>query len=304
MKWWFSVVRFVPDPFRGEFVNVGVIAGSDDTAEWDIRFEETGSKKRARAIDSDNHYGAFLAALNRMEIQFERHQEALAEGRAQIPVSLSWLQRTQKRGKGVVQLTVPAPILADHLDEAIERALISYVHSEDSQSRPMVTKQVVIVELRRAFVQHGLPVGPNLAYRRYIQSKNHRQMTDFVAMNGEVVQLCQAWSFQRPDPEALTTEIKSWAYSMKDLRQNGGYIGLKGDSPLRVPKDVEIQSVYLPPDSDEGTAAFEEALHAFYDVNSFVTDVDSADEVALRTRELLTQAGVNLSLIHRTSSGR
>ncbi len=37
MRYVYSLVRFVPDPARGEFVNVGAIAGSEDGAEWQIR---------------------------------------------------------------------------------------------------------------------------------------------------------------------------------------------------------------------------------------------------------------------------
>jgi hypothetical protein len=37
VKYVYSVVRFVPDTFRGEFVNVAVIAGYEETGEWLVR---------------------------------------------------------------------------------------------------------------------------------------------------------------------------------------------------------------------------------------------------------------------------
>ena len=51
MRYMYSVIRFVPDPIRGEFVNVGVLAGSDESSEWDLRMVE--SLKRAGDVDSD-----------------------------------------------------------------------------------------------------------------------------------------------------------------------------------------------------------------------------------------------------------
>ena len=37
MRYLYSVVRFVPDPARGEYVNVAAILGSEETGEWDVR---------------------------------------------------------------------------------------------------------------------------------------------------------------------------------------------------------------------------------------------------------------------------
>ena len=34
MRFVYSLVRFVPDPARGEFVNVGAIAGSEESSDW------------------------------------------------------------------------------------------------------------------------------------------------------------------------------------------------------------------------------------------------------------------------------
>jgi hypothetical protein len=45
----YSVVRFVPDPARGEFVNVGAIVGSEESSEWGLRQIE--NPVRARAVD-------------------------------------------------------------------------------------------------------------------------------------------------------------------------------------------------------------------------------------------------------------
>ena len=33
----YSVIQFVPNAARGEFINVGVLAGSDETGEWAVR---------------------------------------------------------------------------------------------------------------------------------------------------------------------------------------------------------------------------------------------------------------------------
>jgi hypothetical protein len=45
MRYVYSVVRYVPNPASGEFVNIGVIAGSDETGDWSLR--QAGNQRRA-----------------------------------------------------------------------------------------------------------------------------------------------------------------------------------------------------------------------------------------------------------------
>ena len=49
MRYVYSLVRFVPDPARSEFVNLGAIVGSEEYSEWESRQVE--NPKRARDID-------------------------------------------------------------------------------------------------------------------------------------------------------------------------------------------------------------------------------------------------------------
>ena len=50
MSYKFSLIRFVPDPARGEFVNIGAIAGDEESEDWDVRW--ISNYTRARALDS------------------------------------------------------------------------------------------------------------------------------------------------------------------------------------------------------------------------------------------------------------
>src|ERR671914_28990 len=49
MSFQFSLIRFVPDPARGEFVNIGAVAGSDEAREWELRL--VSNLSRAKALD-------------------------------------------------------------------------------------------------------------------------------------------------------------------------------------------------------------------------------------------------------------
>ncbi len=44
MRYEYSILRFVPDPVRGEFVNVAAIVRSDDSEEWRLRVVENSRR--------------------------------------------------------------------------------------------------------------------------------------------------------------------------------------------------------------------------------------------------------------------
>jgi hypothetical protein len=122
MRYVYSVVRFVPDPARGEFVNVGAIAGSEDSSEW--LWRQVENPVRARAVDDRKALEAVWAFLDRVGREmddYERAHESLFEP----PVELSeeWLQRLYAEHRNVVQLSPPAPMVASTADEALDRVL-------------------------------------------------------------------------------------------------------------------------------------------------------------------------------------
>ena len=113
MRYVYSVIRFVPDSARGEFINIGVIAGSDLTGEWDAR--TVGNLKRARYLDDAAILGSVVAAVERVSAFIDRASTAgeplLDE--ADAP-SQSWLARLASdhktscsfRGKRLLKRTI------------------------------------------------------------------------------------------------------------------------------------------------------------------------------------------------------
>src|SRR5680860_1531130 len=69
----FSVIRFVPDPAKGEFVNIGAIAGDDATGDWELRL--VSSPKRAKALDQLG----VLAQATAFAVGLQDHIAALEE---------------------------------------------------------------------------------------------------------------------------------------------------------------------------------------------------------------------------------
>lgn len=79
MRFVYSIVRFVPDPARGEFVSVGAIVGSEESSEWQYRQVENPA--RARALDERQTLDAVWSFLDRVGRQIDDYERRLRTSR-------------------------------------------------------------------------------------------------------------------------------------------------------------------------------------------------------------------------------
>jgi len=105
------VVRFVPEPARGEFANVGVIVVSDATGTLCCR--ASAVNHRAPAVQK------YLATVHR------------AVAASPSDVSEAWLWREHQALSNLVQLSEPIPMAAVSLEDAAGRLLESLVDDPD-----------------------------------------------------------------------------------------------------------------------------------------------------------------------------
>ena len=126
MKYIYSVVRFVPDAVRGECVNVGMIVGSDETSEWELRV--AGNSRRARALDDKRLLPAVWDFIDDLGRRLDGYSEAM-QGNEQPEESISeeWLHSIWERSQNVVQLSFPAPILAEGVDNAFQKLFPEFI---------------------------------------------------------------------------------------------------------------------------------------------------------------------------------
>src|SRR5918994_1994334 len=75
VRYLYSVIRFVPDPIRGEFVNVGILAGSDESSEWELRTVE--NLRRARSLDEKGLLGLVWSFVDDLGRKADRYAEAV-----------------------------------------------------------------------------------------------------------------------------------------------------------------------------------------------------------------------------------
>ncbi len=287
MKYVYSVIRFVPDLVRGEFVNVGILAGSEESSEWDIR--SVGNLRRARYIDDVGLLHQVWGFVEDMGREVARYTRAVETGRfdsACEQLSEEWLKRLSEESRNVVQFSTPAVIVAENVDEALDILFKQFIVEPETRQFTFKKKYEALAAIRRAYREAGLKRQEHFEERANVKGEHHKERFDFVVANGRAVQLAQTWSFQVPNQDDLAKRVKAWAWTVGDIRQHGGTAEL-GARHIDVPHNVDIEVVYVPPANGGPRETLDEALAAFEDINVQAMEADQANVVGLQASRLV-----------------
>ncbi len=294
MRFVYSVVRFVPDPARGEFVNVGAIVGSEDSSQWEFR--QVANPVRARAIDDRKALEAVWAFLDRVGREIDQHERTMETLLpATTALSEAWLERLYVEHRNIVQLSPPAPMVASTAEEALDRVFEHLVVDPAQRKYRFLKKHAALAAVRAAYRQYGLQPATHLRQPVMLQTAHHHERFDFAVTNGKVLQLTQTWSFQVPDQEALAEQVKAWGWTVRDVKQGGGSVDLPEGGSLEVARDVGVAVVFVPPARDQDAPAMRDARNVFDELGVLQAPIEAADQVGQQARALLVQAGVLLA---------
>jgi hypothetical protein len=288
MRYVYSVVRFVPDPGRGERINVGLVVGSDEAHEWEFRPIE--NLKRARQLGGSvipiATFGDWIAR------QFDAYAES-QEDPDSAPMSEpneTWLNELSSGQRGVVQLSRPATVSAAGMDSALEMLSQELLIDPETLGLTYLRRTRPLGELRDAYRYSEDPqLRAHVAEKVdiLIADTLHQRM-DFAVVNGRPLQLAHAWSFQTPDQEALSGRLRAWAWSIKRLRDDGASLRLPTGKLLQVSRNIEVDVVVVPPRVDQSdTAAFAEGQDAFRRLDVIENSLDEVPSVIERASALL-----------------
>ncbi len=281
----YSLVRCVPDPRTGEFINIAAIVGSAATGQWAVR--QVSSERRAVKLADAQILGvvhAFLAQVG-MDIDARDEEMELGVGDA---LDESWLDRMHHDHRNVVQLTSPTPMLAESPEAALELLFEHMIIDPVSQQRDFITKHRVVSDLKEAYRRASIK--PQLVHNRvevYVGDRVHTNI-DYAIANGSTLQLTQAWSFQRAGVEEISTQVKAWGYALGRLR-SGERARLLGPANLTsdVASDVDLQVVVAKPRTKDQQDVYGEAQQVFDELGVVVHDLNDVDAIGRRAAELI-----------------
>jgi len=284
-RYLYSLVRCVPDPRTGEFVNVAAIAGSPDTGEWSVR--QVNNESHARRLAGTRELTSLHDLLGRVGIEIDQRKAALDHGDTD-PLGEAWLWRLHHDHRNIVQLSAPTPMVATDAEDALDVVFEQMVIDPVLQSRGSVTKHRVLSRLRDAYKQADLD--PQLVQPRatiFVGDSVHTSV-DFAIANGSTVQLTQGWSFQLTGVEDVALQVKAWAYALRGLRAgDGARVVTTAHEASTIAKDVDLEVVVAEPQSDPQTAVYEEAQQVFRELGAAVHQLGDVTAVAERAADLV-----------------
>ena len=188
MPYRYSMLRFVPDPARGEFVNIGAIAGDDEAGDWEFR--QIQNLRRAKSIDDNMH--ARLPQALAFIAEIENRIDALdqLQGLGPEPMSGALLRLWAAEMRNVIQLSPPTPILAESAAAALDLVFSELVVDEAAKHYSFQKKSTAVARTRQAYRENSVP-NEAVSERSSIVAGPYDGQFDFTVRNSHVVQLVQ-----------------------------------------------------------------------------------------------------------------
>jgi hypothetical protein len=147
----FSLVRYVPDPVKNEFVNIGVLLRphrGEASAEPQVRFTRDWSRVRCADPDAD------VEMLEAMEAEMRRRlpESGPETGPEASPSAKPLLEIIDDSFSHLLQLTEPKGCLAENLAAQMDELMRLYVEPRREKARQALRGRTAIVRrMRTAF---------------------------------------------------------------------------------------------------------------------------------------------------------
>lgn len=241
-RYLYSIVKFVPSPIRGEFINLGIVAGCDETGEWRFCPLNRDGRRRAKWIDDDKIFPNVAAELERID-SWVNDLSTLDYGDGNGP-SESWLLSTSRHSMNVIQFSYPRPAAAESVDDVVERLWTKFIVEPEPQERDGLSKKTVALrymrELKRFVRKENLKVDAQL------DVAGARATVDVSVFDDVAKELTQCWSLQVKTQQPLLESVRAWGFTMRQLRDQGGSLVI-GDRVVRVPAETRLSVVFAKP---------------------------------------------------------
>jgi hypothetical protein len=250
----YSLVRCVPEPWTGEFINVGAIAGSSDEGDWAAR--QIGNFQRAAKLCGAEQLGAVAEFIANATRQISDAEESL------FPLADTWLDEIASERRNVVQLSEPRLAVGQSANEVLDRVFARQLIDPAKTSRDFVSKSRLIARVRSELRSH-IPA-ERVVERPVLTVGGHiTAQVDYAFGADHAVQLTQAWSFQKETVDDVARDVKAWGYALERLR-HGDRSRLEGEArSLYLSENVPIDVIFAVPTTRHQQDVFEEATEVF-----------------------------------------
>src|SRR5436305_10269461 len=141
----FLLMRYVPDPFKNEFVNIGVLLFTREDQFADVRFTRDWARVRCADPQAD------VDILEALESDIRQQLHTSSESRKQI------VYRLQDTLSNALQLSQPSALLSQSPAQDLERLAQIYLERAKPRREPRLgARQRIGSEMRTAFETEGV----------------------------------------------------------------------------------------------------------------------------------------------------
>jgi Protein of unknown function (DUF3037) len=212
----YSIVRYVPDPRREEFLNVGLIVVSDDNSFAECRF--TTDWRRARRFGTENL--SFLKTAARQIDQFAQEQRDLLVGAD----SVAQLENFASEWQNSIQFSPPRASVHPHPHELVDNLFEQYIEEHGVRRSRLKGKRPTLALVHEVLdtvvFEHFATTAKPPEVLRY-QTLNGNLSThrfDFMVKNGKPL-LCVDVVSPAADESELDEQVRATAFDIRDVRE-------------------------------------------------------------------------------------
>ena len=270
MSYIFSIVRFVPDQLRGEYVNVAAVLGDESSdLPWSILALENWD--RAKALDPD----AMLVAREVVQDLPAELDSIEGESRREVLTELG------TRYGRLLQVTAPTVLDLPEYDGACAVAR-TFLVDRTKASRQIFTKEGAVKALREQLLEAGLTRGGEFDVKVPMNIGTHAFEIDAVVYNGKALMISQAFSYRRKKPQDVLPQVHAWGFFMLKLRDGDAATVKLAERSLVIPQDVDVKAITIPAASQSQAQleTLSEARKVFADVDAVEYTVGAVESVA------------------------
>jgi Protein of unknown function (DUF3037) len=208
---YYSVISYVPDPVRGETLNIGVLAVSDDGTYGRTRFAQNWN--RVAAFGSRQHVGFLRMTAKEVSRSVPSTPELFPAGM----VTHEYLEHISADWRNIVQFSQPRSSLLG-VDQVVEKVFHRFVERprrlRERHKSQLVQSAIQALDREVKSARGVLVVERRLA----IDGKHDSHELEIGLKNGEIAMGADAISFKAQNVSELRTEIDAVAWLINDVR--------------------------------------------------------------------------------------
>lgn len=209
----YSVLRFLPYPETGEFVNIGLVLLANDGS---FCFKISERYQRVTQFFDTLDHKIYLRARTEIKAELTRLKQFFSQNRTDLKLLLNTFQHLVQPRETMIRFSQPGTIISTNLTETLNALFEHYVnHSfankeyEEKRLEKQLGQLLTRINIRKRYVEHRLGNDEYGARFPFVQLDDNKQ----------AIQAIKPLYLGHSDPQKIWDHGDAWFMRIKRLRQ-------------------------------------------------------------------------------------